>query len=63
MEYIKGFLIILFSFFVGSGTWYLLFWFFTMEPNMFAWSLGTKVIYVILAYISSGSVMEFLLKD
>jgi len=63
MELIKFILITIFSIIVGFGLWYLIFWFITVEPNLFLWHWATKVIFLILSVGSSSNIVDGYLKN
>jgi hypothetical protein len=63
MELIKNITILVLSFVVGFGLWYLIFWFVTSEPDLFTWHWGIKIFYLILAGSSSQGTFEVLIKN
>lgn len=63
MELIKTILILIISIIIGSGLWYLIFWFISSEPNLFIWHWGVKTIYLILAMSASGGTFEGIVKN
>jgi len=58
MEIIKSISLLLLCIVFGSGIWYLIFWFVSNEPNLFAWHWVTKVVYLILAGGSSQGTFD-----
>jgi hypothetical protein len=63
MELIKFILITIFSIIIGFGLWYSIFWFFTLEPNLFLWHWAVKVIFLILSVSSSSNIVDGYLKN
>jgi len=63
METFKTIVTLVTSFFIGFGLWYMVFWFITMEPNLFIWGMWTKVTYLILSFVASSGFTETLFKD
>lgn len=58
MLLIKTIFILLTSFILGFGFWYLVLWFLTNEQNLFLWSMWTKGFYLIFSITSTSGVME-----
>jgi hypothetical protein len=63
METFKTIVGIVTSFFFGFGLWFLVFWFITMEPNLFIWGMWTKVTYLILSFLASAGFSREVLED
>jgi zinc transporter ZupT len=58
MEKFKVLLTLLLSLILAFGIWYIMFWFLLNESNMFMWSLFSKVIYIILSFVSASGIAE-----
>lgn len=58
MLLIKTIFILLISFILGFGFWYLILWFLTNEQNLFLWGMWTKGFYLICSITSTAGVME-----
>jgi hypothetical protein len=63
METIKVLFLFLFGFLFGFGFWYLIFWFVSNEPNMFAWHWVTKIVYLFFGFSSTSGTISALIKD
>lgn len=62
IDILKKILIISSSLFFGFGVWYMIFWFISMEPNAFTWSLFTKIIYLLLSYSTTEINRDYISK-
>jgi zinc transporter ZupT len=58
MEKFKVLLTLLLSLILAFGIWYIMFWFLLNESNMFMWSTFSKVIYLILSFLSASGIAE-----
>jgi hypothetical protein len=58
MSQIRKFIIILLSFFISFGVWYLFLWFITNQPNLFLWEWWIKLIYLIFGYNTWNNLVE-----
>lgn len=54
----KIILTFIFSLLLGFGSWYLIFWFLTVEPNLLLWYWWVKILYLLLSYTSSAEILE-----
>jgi hypothetical protein len=63
METFKTILLFAFGLLFGFGFWYLIFWFITVEPNLFVWHWVTKIVYLFFSFASTSGVINGLLKD
>lgn len=52
-----------FGFLMGFGFWYLIFWFISNEPNLFAWHWVTKVCYLLFSFSATTGIINGLLKE
>lgn len=51
-------LVFLGAFIIGFGFWFLLFWFFTGNFDLFTWPVFVKIFYVILSLTSVSGILE-----
>jgi len=58
MEKFKVLLTLLLSLILAFGIWYIIFLFLLNESNMFMWPLFSKVIYLILSFLSASGIAE-----
>ena len=58
MEKFKVLGVLLLSLILGFGIWYIIFLFLLNESNMFMWPLFSKVIYIILSFVSASGIAE-----
>ena len=58
MEKFKVLLTLLLSLILAFGIWYIMFWFLLNESNMFMWPTFSKVIYLILSFLSASGIAE-----
>jgi hypothetical protein len=58
MEKFKVLGVLLLSLILGFGIWYIMFWFLLSESNMFMWPLFSKVIYILLSFVSASGIAE-----
>lgn len=63
MERFKFIVTLVTSLFIGFGLWFMVFWFLTMEPNLFIWEPWVKITYLILSFVATSGVSETLFKD
>jgi multisubunit Na+/H+ antiporter MnhE subunit len=48
------------GFVFGFGIWYLIFWFITNDPNLFAWHWAVKIIYLFISFSSTSASIKAL---
>jgi hypothetical protein len=60
---IQTFITVSASFLMGAGFWFLLFWFLLGDSHMMGWSIPVKSIYLLLSYITSGSILEHIIRN
>jgi hypothetical protein len=60
---IKSIIFSIFSFIVGFGFWYLIFWFLTTEPNLFMWHMVTKIVYLIFSIAATQGIIDSILNE
>ena len=58
MEKFKVLGVLLLSLILAFGIWYIIFLFLLNESNMFMWPLFSKVIYLILSFLSASGIAE-----
>jgi hypothetical protein len=58
MEKFKVLGVLLLSLILAFGIWYIIFLFLLNESNMFMWPLFSKVIYIILSFVSASGIAE-----
>jgi hypothetical protein len=58
MEKFKVLLTLLLSLILAFGIWYIIFLFLLNESNMFMWPLFSKVIYILLSFVSASGIAE-----
>lgn len=63
MHVIKVIGLLILSFLVSFGLWYLIFWFITAEDNLFMWSGWIKAFYLILGFTSMTGIIDETLKE
>ena len=63
MYIVKFFLILILSFVVGFGFWYLVFWFVSNIKDPFQWHWITKIVYLFFGLISAGGTIDTILKE
>ena len=62
LDVLKVVLIFLFGVLISFGFWYLIFWFLTGEPDLFAWYWWVKALYLIFGFTALSSILEFLME-
>jgi len=60
---VNAFLVVAVSFLMGASLWYFLFWFLLGDSHMLYWSLPIKALYLLLSYITSGTIVEQISKN
>jgi len=63
MNMFKLLLFVCLSFIFGFGIWYLIFWFFTNEPNLFVWHWVTKTLFLMFSFSSTTGIMNSIEKE
>ena len=58
MEKFKVLGVLLLSLILAFGIWYIIFLFLLNESNMFMWPLFSKVIYILLSFVSASGIAE-----
>jgi multisubunit Na+/H+ antiporter MnhE subunit len=60
IELIKLFFKVIVSLVFGFGFWYLILWFITAEPNLFIWTMWTKIFYIFFGGIATEAIAKIL---
>ena len=58
METVKFILILILSFILGFGFWYLVFWFISNESNLFLWHPIGKIVYLFFCDATSTNIIN-----